>query len=541
MAYFTTRKVFMMPSFDLEVKEQAKMDRFLLLLENSGVGEIIARYVKNQTEKGGRPGYNYYNLFATIVYGFAFTKCTLRELADACQFDLRYIYLMEQERPIYTKFCDFINKVIVPNEIEIFAKISQEIAKELNISFDDAFIDGSKFEANANKYNFVWKPTKHHKRLSVKSSNIIKQFSLIPNYREEEFIRSSTLALAIDGLRTKRNTLTEITYDHTIKALFGLLQKVLEYEEKEDIIGPNRKSYFKTDHDATAMTLKADYYSGLGSNMHAAYNVQILVIKGIVFAYYVSQSRTDITDFIGIIDVFSKMYKQFPKRICADAGYGSLENYRYLNKHNIENFVKHQSWEGNKSARNPDCYHLNEDGTITCLNGFVGHEVLLPNRHPRKAESVFFKIDGCNSCHWRPFCKKYMFRQDEDFKIFEVVKELERFKYQAQDNLCSIKGIEMRVNRSIQVEGIFGIEKQDYGYTRFRRRGLNKVSTESMLNYLGINISKLFRFYETGTTNRFWKASDYIEPEHFRKPSWKRLSKKGLKINRKMIENYQTK
>ena len=51
MAYFTTRKVFMMPSFDLEVKEQAKMDRFLLLLENSGVGEIIARYVKNQSKK----------------------------------------------------------------------------------------------------------------------------------------------------------------------------------------------------------------------------------------------------------------------------------------------------------------------------------------------------------------------------------------------------------------------------------------------------------------------------------------------------------
>ena len=66
MAYFTTRKVFMMPSFDLEVKEQAKMDRFLLLLENSGVGEIIARYVKNQTEKGGCPGYNYYNLETSI-------------------------------------------------------------------------------------------------------------------------------------------------------------------------------------------------------------------------------------------------------------------------------------------------------------------------------------------------------------------------------------------------------------------------------------------------------------------------------------------
>lgn len=58
------------------------------------------------------------------------------------------------------------------------------------------------------------------------------------------------------------------------------------------------------------------------------------------------------------------------------------------------------------------------------------------------------------------FCKRFMMRQDEDYKIFEVVKDLERVKYQSQENLCSPKGIEMRVNRSIQVEGVFGIESK---------------------------------------------------------------------------------
>ena len=93
------------------------------------------------------------------------------------------------------------------------------------------------------------------------------------------------------------------------------------------------------------------------------------------------------------------------------------------------------------------------------------------------------------------------------------------------------------LNRSIQVEGVFGIEKQDYGYVRFRRRGLDKVSTESMLNFLGLNVAKLFRFYETGTINKFWIAPDNLEPEIFKKPSWKRLSKKGIKLNNKMKEN----
>ena len=537
MLYFNTERIFLVPSFDLEVKEKEKMTKFLTLLDNSGVGKVIEKYIKNNTSKGGRPGYNYYRLFATIIYGFAFTRCTLRELADACRHDLRFIFLMEQERPIYTKFCDFINKVIVPNEEEIFSLITMEIAKEMNIEMDDAFIDGTKYEANANKYKFVWKPTKHHKRLTVKASEIIKKYQLYENYREEEFIRSNTLANAITNLKLRRDKFDEITYRNVEKALLGLLEKTLEYEEKEEIIGPNRKSYYKTDKDATAMALKTDYYSGLGSNMHAAYNVQILVMKGLVFSYYVSQSRTDINDFIDVISIFAKYYGFWPKRICADAGYGSLDNYRYLDKYNMENYVKHQSWEGNKSGRNPDCYHLNDDDTITCLNGTIGYEVKLLYRHPRKAEAVFYKVNGCNSCNWMPFCKRFMMKQDEDFKIFEVVKDLERYKYQSQDNLCSPKGIEMRVNRSIQVEGVFGIEKQDYGYIRFRRRGLEKVSTESMLNFLGLNIAKLFRFYETGNINKFWIAPENLESEVFKRPSWKRLAKKGRKLNIKMKDN----
>ena len=536
MPYFNTGRMFLVPSFELEVKEKEKIERFLSLLDESGVEEIISKYVKNDTPKGGRPGYNYYRLFAAIIYGFAFTKCTLRELAEACKIDLRFIFLMEQEQPLHTKFCDFINKVIVPNEDEIFSRITIQIAKEMKIKTDEAFIDGTKFEANANKYKFVWKPTKHHKRLTVKAEEIIKKFELFDNYRNEPFIRSNTLANALTNLKQKKDKLDEKTYRNTEKALIGLLEKVLEYEEKEEIIGPNRKSYYKTDKDATAMALKADYYSGLGSNMHAAYNVQIVVIKGLVFSYYVSQSRTDINDFINAIDKFSRLYGFFPNRICADAGYGSLENYRYLHKFNIENYVKHQSWEGNKSARNPDCYHLNDDDTITCLNNNTGYEIKLENRHPRKACAVFYKVEGCNGCNWMPFCKRFMMRQDQDFKIFEVVKELERYKYESQDNLCSPKGIELRVNRSIQVEGVFGIEKQDYGYVRYRRRGLEKVSTESMLNFLGLNIAKLFRYFETEKLNKFWSAPENLEKEQFKKPNWKRLAKKGRKLNLKMKE-----
>ncbi len=311
----------------------------------------------------------------------------------------------------------------------------------------------------------------------------------------------------------------------------------MEYEEKERICGPNRKSYYKTDKDATAMALKTDYYAGLGTHMHAAYNTQILVIKGIVFSYYVSQSRSDLPDFIPILNEFSRYYGCFPKNVCADAGYGSMENYDYLNKNNIGNYVKYVSWEGNVSGNYPDCYKLLDDGTIKCLNGNIGCQVEIEGRHPKKAKAVFYKVEGCSSCSFKMFCMKYSKKTDVDFKIFELTPQFIKYKQQSESNLLSIKGIEIRVNRSIQVEGVFGNEKQNRGYTRIRRRGLSKVSTETMLVLLGLNIRKLFKFYETNSYLKFWSAPDDLKPQSFKKPSAKRLSTKGSKINSKIYDN----
>lgn len=108
-------------------------------------------------------------------------------------------------------------------------------------------------------------------------------------------------------------------YANASKALDSMLPKVVEYEGKERICGPGRKSYYKTDHDATVMCLKADYYAGLGSNMHAAYNVGTLVIRGFVFAYHVSQDRADINCFVPPLEAFRRDFSAFPKRVCADA------------------------------------------------------------------------------------------------------------------------------------------------------------------------------------------------------------------------------
>lgn len=126
--------------------------------------------------------------------------------------------------------------------------------------------------------------------------------------------------------------------------------------------------------------------------------------------------------------------------------------------------------------------------------------------------------------------------EDTNIRVFEIVPTLIWYKQQAEENLLSTKGIEIRVNRSVQVEGVFGIEKQDRHYTRMRRRGITKVSTEMMLILLGLNIKKLYHYYDDSKLPKYWTAPDNLMSQSFKKISYKRLSKKGKRTNDKLYK-----
>lgn len=181
----------------------------------------------------------------------------------------------------------------------------------------------------------------------------------------------------------------------------------------------DRNSYYKTGQDATAMTLKTDYYSGLGSNMHAAYNVQLAVADTFICTYFVSQSRTDSPDFIGIVVKLKKCIGKYPKKICADAGYGTLQNYRFLYETRIENYVKPVFWQGHMSGRRPVKFWLQDDGKLVCLNGCFGEMFIPTDRHAKKPQSLFFLFTGCAKCDWNAYCKQYQKHKDY-YKITEI-------------------------------------------------------------------------------------------------------------------------
>lgn len=168
MYHFTIKKGFFLVPPTIYEEEFQKIDKFMELLEKYEVWEILENVKKKDKKCQGRVGYNIYNLFAMIIYCFAKFKATLRDIEDKCIYDIRVSYIMEGNIPKHSTIGDFINIYIVPYQYEIFTLISKQIIKELNLNIDDVFIDGTKIEANANKYKFVWKPTKYHYKLDLK-------------------------------------------------------------------------------------------------------------------------------------------------------------------------------------------------------------------------------------------------------------------------------------------------------------------------------------------------------------------------------------
>ena len=527
MTYFTTHKSFFLVPLDTYDEEIRKIDFLLCILEKSNVGDIIKK-MNFKDEKIGRDGYNSYNLFSSILFCFAFKKGSLRDMEEMIKYDLRLMYLMEQKAPSYKTISEFINEVILPNTYEIFVAITETIVKELELNIEDQYVDGTKIEANANKYKFVWKPTKHHENLDIKIKTYLRNIDV--EYKNKEQIKSYELFEMIEKYaqinnihitqipngKGKRKTKEQKLYIQG----FEYLKKLLKYEEKERICGNNRKSYYKTDIDATAMALKTDYYSGHGSNLHAAYNVQFIISSGIIVFFGTFQDRTDYHTLIPLLNEYKKHYGYYPQNLCGDSGYGIYENYKYLKSNNIGNYIKMLSWNGEASGDYPQLYKLNENRNgFICIGGSIGEEISYDSKHhQRKKDGKLYKFTGCNSCGFAYKCKEKMKDKTGNYKTAELIVEHEILKEEARRNLLSRKGIEIRVNRSIQAEGAFGQVKQNMGYVRLRRRGLDKVNCEIMLVCLGRNIRKLFSWYGKKIDKinpKYWELSDDINEETF--------------------------
>ena len=246
-----------------------------------------------------------------------------------------------------------------------------------------------------------------------------------------------------------------------IEKLSEYIERLKKYAERIKICGNDRNSYSKTDHDATFMRMKRDHMGN--DQLLPGYNIQCAVCDGFIAAFDVYQYASDMDCFQPLMERFQSLYGQYPEYPVADAGYGSYNNYLYCEEHGMEKFMKFTMYEKeskNEKYRN-DPYRavnfpINERGLPVCPNGkefhFIYSRPVRGNKYGRTEE--YFQCEDCSGCPHKEKCCKC-----KGNRIVRLNEELTQFHAEVLNNLNSIHGALLRMNRSIQSEGTFGTIK----------------------------------------------------------------------------------
>lgn len=474
-------------------------------------GINLNKYLKKIPEHDtGRIRYNPVNMLKTVLFGFMSQGyISLRELEDNCKVNIRFMYLMDNKKPSYRTFGYFINEILEESIEDISNDINKAIFELENVDLNHIYIDGSKFEANANKYSWVWKKSteKSRYRLYEKITTLFNEvnadlasFGLHietnTEYIPEQLHEISNKYATIWQLNPEtfvygkghRKTVQQRQYEK----LLEYTSKLEEYIEKIDICGPERNSYSKTDHSATFMRIKKDYMGN--DQLLPAYNVQVGVTDEYIAVVDVNQYRSDMDCFIPLMEQFNKTYGFYPKYPTADAGYGSYNNYIYCEEKGMEKYMKFPMFKkettdkkySNDPFRSVN-FKIDNEGTIRCPNGkafkFSYRTTVRGNNYGRQEE--FYVCEDCSNCQYAEKCKK-----TSKNRTIKINQELTSIHQEVIENLESIHGALLRMNRSIQAEGTFGVIKNNRNYKRIVRKGINSVKLEILLVSIGHNLYK---------------------------------------------------
>ncbi len=360
--------------------------------------------------------------------------CSLRELEDNCKVNIRFMYLMDHQTPSYRTFGYFINEVLQDKIENIFNDINQAIFNEEHVDLQHIYIDGSKFEANANKYTWVWKKA-------------------------------------------------------TEKFRYKLYEKITA--EIEEI---NKEIAWSEVQISTNSEYVPDYLNEIIDQLLPAYNVQIGVADEYIAVVDVNHYRSDMDCFIPLMKHFKQTYGFYPKYPVADASYGSYNNYIFCEQNGIEKYMKFPMFKKETKDRK---YHedpfravnfrIDEQGVMRCPNDKAFHLLyrrsVRGNQYGRKEE--LYECEDCSGCPYAEKCKK-----TAKNRTVRINQELTAMHQEVIENLESIHGALLRMNRSIQAEGTFRIMKNDRWYKRIVRRGINSVKLEVLLVAIGHNLYK---------------------------------------------------
>ncbi len=464
-------------------------------------------------------------LLKIVLYSYMNGDYSSRSMELNCRRDINFMYLLEGANPPdHATFARFRSLHFGPCAKRIFAEMSDALFDLGEISGETIFIDGTKIEACANKYTFVWKKavTKNQEKLLLKIADLVAECEQLYGIK---VVYGDTIKMKhVKRLRKKLYALKreeQIVFVHGIGKKKTSLQKSIEtleeyldrlkgYTKKLHICG-QRNSYSKTDPDATFMRMKEDAMGN--GQLKPAFNLQHGVDSEYITWLTIGPQPTDTTTLIPFLKDAQEHLKFKYSKIVADAGYESEENYLFLEKNGQIAFIKPANYEISKKRKYKNDigrienmeYDKTKDSYL-CKNGRE-----LPFESIRRSKSKtgyiseksIYRCQDCSECPYKTECIKgnhCKTPMEERNKVLSVAKTFLKYRKEDLERIVSDEGILLRVNRSIQAEGSFGDLKQDMQFRRYLSKGKENVLAESILLAMARNLNKLHNKIQKGQT-----------------------------------------
>ncbi|MED0651188.1 IS1182 family transposase, partial [Aeribacillus composti] len=305
---------------------------------------------------GGRSSYHPKMMLKIILYAYSQKVYSCRGIEKLVKENIPAMWLSAMQQPDFRTINEFRGGRMKVLMDELFEAMILKLIEENYITMENYFLDGTKIEANANKYSFVWKKStlKFEAKVREKIQETLQYIQELTQLeagtaqkeaKEDPEITEQNLEAIAQKLEEKVEILTEeIEQESDTKVRKekrterkkwkkplkrireNFLPRLAKYKEQNEIFG-DRNSYSKTDKDATFMRMKEDHMKN--GQLKPGYNVQIGTENQFILFYTIHQRPTDTRCFIPHMEKLASTSLPMPQTVIADAGYGSEENYVY--------------------------------------------------------------------------------------------------------------------------------------------------------------------------------------------------------------------
>lgn len=474
-------------------------------IERMDLSALLERY-----PGGGTSSYHPKMMLKVLVYAYSQRTYSSRQIAKALRENLNFMWLSGNSRPDFRTINRFRSTVMKGIIEPVFASVLELLVDEGYVKLENYFLDGTKVEANANKYRWVWaKSTRRNKeRLQEKVKELLNEIDRVNAAEDEQYGDQDLEELGEDGpidAEKLEKTIAELNerlkkkagdkgLARAVKRLVAdYLPRQKKYEEQEKKLG-GRNSYAKTDEDATFMRMKDDVMKN--GQLKPAYNIQIGTENQFVVGFSLHQQAGDTGCLVPHLEQLKGQVGRLPDNVIADAAYGSEENYAYLEQACVGSYVKYNTFRQEQKTRckvdrfeaSQFAYDEQQD-VFTCPAGKrlrYRHTERCVSRNGYVSERRLYEGKACAGCALKAECT-----QATGNRWIQVGFALQQMRATARSHLLSEHGKELRARRGVEVESVFGRIKQDWGFRRFMLRGLEKVKVEWGLLCIAHNLTKI--------------------------------------------------